>query len=59
MGSARIFKSWLLNACKYTQMTLHLFYLIIGALGGGWLVPEILGNWLLNAWKCTQMTLYL
>ena len=42
MGSAIIFKNWLLNAWKCTQMTLYLYYLIIGAPGGGWLVPEFL-----------------
>ena len=39
VGSAIVFKNWLLNAWKCTQMTLYLYYLIIGAPGGGWVVP--------------------
>ena len=39
MGSARNIKDWLLNARKSTQMTLYLYYLIIGAPGEGWVVP--------------------
>ena len=31
VGSARIFTNWLLKAWKCTQMTLYLYYLIIGA----------------------------
>ena len=42
MGSARNFKNWLLNAWKCTQMTSYLYYLIIGAPGGGRVVPEFL-----------------
>ena len=42
VGSARILKNWLLDAWKFTQMTLYLFYLIIGAPGEGWVVPEFL-----------------
>ena len=41
-GSASIFKNWLLNAWKCTQITLYHYYLIIGAPGGGWVVPELL-----------------
>ena len=40
IDGASIFKNWLLNAWKCTQMTLHLYYLIIGAPGGGWVVPD-------------------
>ena len=42
VGSARIFKFWLLIAWKCIQMTLYLYYLIIGAPVVGWVVPEIL-----------------
>ena len=42
VGSARLLRKSLFNAWKYTQMTLYLYYLIIGAPGGGWLVPELL-----------------
>ena len=42
MGDARNFKNWLLNAWKCTQMALHLYYLIIGAPVGGWIVPAFL-----------------
>ena len=42
VGSARIFKNWPLNAWICTQMTLYLYYLIIGAPGGGWVGPEFL-----------------
>ena len=42
MGSAILFKNWLLNARKYSLMTLYLYYLIIGAPGGGWVMQEIL-----------------
>ena len=40
VGSAIILKNWVLDAWKFTQMTLYLYYLIIGAPGGGWVVPE-------------------
>ena len=40
--SARNFKNWLLNAWICTQMTLYLYYLVIGAPGGGWVVPDFL-----------------
>ena len=58
MGSAILFKNSLLNARKYSLMTLYLYYLIIGP---RWRMGDARNfkNWLLNAWKCTQMTLYL
>ena len=40
VGSAKIFNNWLLKAWKCTQITLYLYYLIIGASGEGWVVPE-------------------
>ena len=40
VDSDSIFKNWLLNAWKCTQMTLCFYYLIIGAPGEGWAVPE-------------------
>ena len=49
MGSAGIFKNWLLNAWKCTQMTLYLYYLIIGFPGGEWLV------FLKLAFKCMEL----
>ena len=42
VGNAKIFKDWLLNAWKCTQITLYLYYLIIGARGEGWVMPEFL-----------------
>ena len=40
--SFKIFKNWLLNAWKCTQITLYLYYLIIGAPGEGLVVPVFL-----------------
>ena len=40
VDNASIFNNWLLDAGKCTQMTLYLYYLIIGAPGGGWVVLE-------------------
>ena len=40
MGSARIFKNWLLDAWKCTQMTLFVYFVIIADPGGGLVVPE-------------------
>ena len=51
MGDARNFKNWLLNAWKCTKMTLYLCYLIIGAPGGGSIVPAFLKL----AFKCMEM----
>ena len=42
VGSAKIFKKLALSAWKCTQMTLYLCYLIMGAPGGGWVVPAFL-----------------
>ena len=42
MGSARYFNNWLLNERKCTQVTLYLYYLIIGAPSEGRVVPELL-----------------
>ena len=51
MGSARVLKNSLLNAWKCTQMKLYLYCLIIGAPGGGRVVPAILKL----AFKCIEM----
>ena len=51
MGSARVFRKWLLNAWKCTQMKLYLYCLIIGIPAGGGVVPAFLKL----AFKCIEI----